>query len=116
MMTINDIQLKKRIMRRVYAIWLLRHMISPAMLKLYALAVFLWQSSQYVSWRQVMINSPAITDMRANYSFATSAFSETELMTQILFVGMVGVLVWFAKDLYRYAAARTRHSGSALHV
>ena len=111
----NDTQFKKSIMRRVYAIWALRRMTTPTMLKFYILTAFLWQSAYYVSLPQVFTNSPAITDVSANYSFALTAFSRTELMTQILFAGIICLALWFANDMYKYAVIR-RHHGSSVHV
>jgi len=109
----NDIQFKKSIMRRVYVIWIFRRLTTPAMLKLYVFTTFMWQSAYYMSLPQVFANLPAITDVSANYSFAVTAFSRTELMMQVLFAGIVGIGAWFVSDLYRYTATRRHHGGSA---
>lgn len=109
----NDTQFKKSIMRRVYAIWALRRITAPTMLKFYILTAFLWQSAYYVSLPQVLTNLPAVTDVGAQYSFALTAFSRTELMMQILFAGIICLGAWFAIDMYRYAAARRHHGGTA---
>ncbi len=100
-------------MRRVYVVWTLRRLMAPMMLKFYVLTAFLWQSAYYVSLPHVFTNLPAITDMDANYSFAITAFSRTELMMQVLLAAILFLAVWFASDMYRYRAARRHHGGTA---
>ncbi len=109
----NDIQFKKSIMRRVYVIWIFRRLTTPAMLKLYVFTTFMWQSAYYMSLPQVFANLPAITDVSANYSFAVTALSRTELMMQVILAGILFLAVWFASDMYRYRAARRHHGGTA---
>ena len=83
-----------------------RRLTAPPMLKFYLLGAFTWQSTQYVSVRQVIANFPTITDVGAHYSFMVTAFSRTELMMQILFAGIVATGAWFASDVYRYVTAQ----------
>jgi len=95
----NDIQLKKRIMRRVYAAWTLRQITSAPLVKLYIIVALVWQSSQYISAGHVFANSPGLSELSAYYTFFASAFSNTETSAQFLLVGTVALALWFARDI-----------------
>lgn len=86
-------------MRRVYVLWFLRKLTSPAVLKVVVLVALIWRSSRYVSYKDVVLNSPSIAEVGASVNFFTSAFINTELYMQLLLIGVVLVATWSVYDL-----------------
>lgn len=94
-----DTDIKKRIMRRTYAIWAVRQLASPIFLKGYAIAVVFWGMTKYISFRSVWGNIPAWNDTGAQYDFISSAFVHTEIAVWILLILSLGFLGSMTKDI-----------------
>ena len=92
-----NIALDKKIMRRVYAIWIARLSARPV-LKAVVVAVFLWRSSAYTSFGNVFANAQSANGFGGSYEFFSSAFASTELINQILLTGAVIFGAWFIYD------------------
>ena len=95
----NNQTLTKSIMRRVYALWLLRKATRPFAVKCYILAALTWQLVRTVSVPDVLANAQGFA-MTKNVSFLTYAFVHTEIVVQILVVGAVGVFALMFRDLF----------------
>jgi len=91
--------LKKRIMRRVYAVWVLKKLTSPTAMKLLILAGILKQSFSLVSVPNIIQNSPSFLDPIASSAFVTNAFLHTELPVQMLAIATLGLLLWLIRDM-----------------
>jgi len=97
----NNIQLKKQIMRRVYTIWFMRLLVRPTAIKFYLLCIMLWQSFSYVSFASVIKNLPNITHIKSLYSFFAYAFLNTEAVVQVFAIAAMAIILWLIKDAYR---------------
>lgn len=93
------VNLKKKIMRRVYAIWFYKKITSPFALELISFAALLLWMTVYVSPANVLNNAPSVSSPFPAANFFISAFSETELITKILFIGMFVSAIFLMKDL-----------------
>ncbi len=92
--------LRKKIMRRVYAIWFFRKATSPFVLETLAFAGGILGLASYVSFRNVMMNvSPILDSPWSLAGFFSSAFSATELVSKILLVAMAVLIAFLMKDL-----------------
>ena len=90
--------LRKRIMRRVYTVWVLKKLTSPIAMKLLILAGIMKQSFSLVSVSNVIKNSPSFLDPVASSTFVTRAFLHTELSVQFLTLATLALLLWFIRD------------------
>lgn len=96
----------QKTMRRIYAVWIARMLVSPIFLKLYAIVVIIFGMAQYVSFRSVFENFPAWNDFGAQFIFARSAFFHTEILTLFLFSISVVVFTLLCKDIFAYIQKR----------
>jgi len=95
---INE-QLKRRIMRRIYFMFVVRRALSPIALKLYAsVSLLLFMVSQVSLW-DIIANMPRVTNIGAFYSFYTSALVNTEFAVQAILIGIVFFIVWMILDI-----------------
>ena len=59
----------QRIMRRVYAVWILKNVVRPILIKGSIFVVFVWEMRQTVSLRHVFANIPDPSNIGAVYNF-----------------------------------------------
>lgn len=93
-----DAQLTRRIMRRVYFVWGLRLVLNPLFLKSMIALVFLYRSTAYISYANVLANRPVISDIPRNLAFMQDAFMHTEVTSALLILGTLAVMAWLATD------------------
>jgi len=91
----NNTQLQKQIMRRVYVAWAMRTLVSSVALRLYALVAFVIVSLNYVSFKDVTSNFMNVYKTSPS-SFVYSAFANTEIVTLVLIAGIVAAGVGVA--------------------
>lgn len=87
-------------MRRVYAIWLTRKLLSPMVLKSLIIIVFLQQIGQKVWVAKVFENAPSTVELSSFVNFYASALYNTTLAVQIFSVGIIVLLVWLFEDIF----------------
>ena len=97
-MSVANIQLKKRIMRRVYIISVIRRIFHPIVLKSIILAVFVVMGNILVSVPNVINNMPISTNISASFSFIMNALAHTDTLVQMIFLVSVILVVWLIKD------------------
>jgi hypothetical protein len=97
----GTLQLHRRIMRRVRYIYLLRKVFNPVALRAYSCAVLVLITATLVSMSNIFANVPAVTDMNAFYGYVSYAFMHTELIVQILTVGIVVITLYLLRDIAR---------------
>lgn len=85
-------------MRRVYAVYAWRQIARPRTAKAFLLATCLFAFSSVVSLPNVFENMPG--DPVLALSFFTSAFLGTEVMVQVLLLGVIAVAAWFLRDIF----------------
>ena len=86
--------LKTKVMRRVYAIWMLRKVTSPRVAKFLILVASVWQFKEYVFVSKVLANMPSPADLKATYSFFFSAVLHTQFMVQAsILIGVIFALL-----------------------
>ena len=95
----ETIELKKKIMRRVYATYVLRRVINRFTLKCTILVFFAVGIISIVSVTDVFANMPYLLDTTALYFFSKYAFMNAELTVQTLLLGATVFMMWLAKDL-----------------
>lgn len=91
--------LTQRIMRRVYAVWILKNVVRPLLIKGSIFVAFVWEMKQTVSLRHVFANIPDPTNVGAVYNFFSYAFAHTETAVQILSLGVAAVGLWMMRDI-----------------
>lgn len=89
--------LQKRVMRRVYAVYMWRQIARPRTLKAFVLASALASLTSLVSLPNVVANMPG--DPVRVMNFLAAAFVSTEMAVQLLSVLMLAVGVWFVRDV-----------------
>jgi hypothetical protein len=89
----NELQLKNKIMRRVYFLHTIRKVKGPIMSKLVLFAVFLLALSSLVSVPSIIANMPH--SFGSLYSFIVAAFLNTQFAVQaiLLLACVVGLLL-----------------------
>lgn len=96
---ITSFSLTQRIMRRVYAVWILKNVVRPLLIKGSVFAAFVWEMKQTVSLRHVFANIPDPTNVGAMYNFFSYAFAHTETAVQILSLGVAAIGIWMMRDI-----------------
>lgn len=91
--------LKKKIMRRVYTMYVLRLIINRFALKCVVLLFFAVGVVSVVSVTDVLANMPSLLDTAALFYFSKYAFMNAELTVQTLLFGTTVFMMWLAKDL-----------------
>lgn len=94
----REINLTKRIMRRVYVIWGIRLALHPTTLKALIAALLIFRSMRYVSYANVLANMPSIADISAQIEFARSAMHHAQPMTLVLLSSVAWLSVWAVAD------------------
>ncbi|OHA24465.1 MAG: hypothetical protein A3D52_01130 [Candidatus Taylorbacteria bacterium RIFCSPHIGHO2_02_FULL_44_36] len=100
---INEIysqQLKRRVMARIYAIYVLRQTTSPFCLKTITLGVAVTSGLFWLSLDHIFINMFSTVDgLTPLLNFSWSAFLNTELPVQFIVVLSSGIILWLAWDI-----------------
>lgn len=90
---------KKRIMRRVYAIWVLRKFFSPFSMKILILLGVMKQSANMIFVRSVLHNAPSPLDPMANFQFFSGAFFHTNITIKLLLILTLALSAWLLRDI-----------------
>ncbi len=93
-------KLKSGIMRRTYAIWFTRKLLSPLVLKPLIVLAFLQQIASRVFVAKVLENAPSMSDVVAFLNFYASAISNTRVTVQLFSIGIVLLSIWLARDIF----------------
>jgi hypothetical protein len=93
-------ELKNNIMRRVRRIYILRQVLNPLTLKIYALALMGIIASYLVSIPDILRNIP-ISDLSALYTFGTFSIVHTEVYVQLMVAAALALLLWLMRDIVR---------------
>ena len=91
--------LEKRIMRRVYAVFIMRQLTRPMAVKLYGVCIAAFTLSFFVSFQNVIANMPSFSDFNRLYTFNVSAVTHTELVVQFILIALLGILVALSRDI-----------------
>ncbi|PIR57924.1 MAG: hypothetical protein COU71_01450 [Parcubacteria group bacterium CG10_big_fil_rev_8_21_14_0_10_38_31] len=94
----ENIQFKKGIMRRIYAIWLFRKTFTARNGLILLVA---WQMTLYVSFGSVVDNLPSFFDVASVYGFMLNAFIHTEMIVKLFFVFIVVLAFLVLKDAFK---------------
>lgn len=111
-----DTALKNKIMRRVLAVYLIKKAINPMALQTYLLAFLTWQLFLYVSMPHVIANAPNILHGKAFVEFYIQSFLRTQLIVQVLAVGILSMAIWIARQVVYAVRRKNRFSFPALNV
>lgn len=94
----NHSQLKGRIMRRVYMLYVLGKMLSKLALKVYAGLALLYGIKIFVHVEAVANNMPDFGNLSGLYTFMTQAALNTDLAVQFIVFGVVALAGWILRD------------------
>src|SRR3989344_720053 len=101
---INEIysqQLKRRVMARIYAIYVLRQTTSPFCLKTITLGVAVTSGLFWLSLSQIFINMFSTVDgLTPLLNFSWSAFLNPELPVQFIVVLSSGIILWLGWGIF----------------
>ena len=92
-------QLKQRIMRRIYALYVLRLFTQSVSSRVALMLIALAGIASSVSVPNVLKNMPQVSDLPALSSFYLSAFSETTLAVQLLVFALLVSAMLLSRDL-----------------
>lgn len=108
----KQLQLRNKIMRRVYILYVLRRALSPRAVKLYILGVFALELSPflpYLSIQNIFANMPPLYNPKALFVFHTVAFMHTQLIVQISLIAVGLVLATYVYSLVRSLIDKMSH-------
>ncbi len=111
-----DTALKNKIMRRVFATYLIKKAVNPMALQTYLLAFLTWQLFLYVSMPHIIANAPNILHGRAFVEFYIQSFLRTQLIVQVLAVGILSLVIWIVRQMVYSLRRRSRLILPALNV
>ncbi|MFA4890659.1 MAG: hypothetical protein WC587_03490 [Candidatus Paceibacterota bacterium] len=101
--------LKNRIMLRVYAIWFFRKMTSLFALEIFSFVALFVYLAHCVSLGHIATNFySSLRSINAASGFVLTAFNSTELLVKLTFIGMLTASVFMAKDLFKVVLRPTR--------
>lgn len=83
---------RRGIMRRVQAIWFLRRLFHPMLVKLYILAIVAAELATRISVPNVLANAPGVSDPWRNVGFFTSAFMKCDPIIKV-FIALGGIMI-----------------------
>jgi hypothetical protein len=108
----DNVQLKNRIMRRVYAIYVLRKVFSGTAYKIYAGVALLFGIKVFVHVAAVAENMPDLTDLAGLYNFSLYAIMHTEFAVQFIVFGTAALAIWVMRDSIRNILAHEAVHGA----
>jgi len=91
--------LKNKIMRRVYAIWILKRVFSLSSVRMLAFIALFIKFIKEVSVLNVIHNLPSITNIIDNFNYLSYAVTNTEASVQLYLTGIMVIVTWFIADL-----------------
>jgi len=94
-------KMKSAIMRRVYFMWTLKRLTTPAMVKFYIFAVLVSQFFSYVSVPSVFVNATPHADLERGILFFQNAFANTDLLVQGLVLATFAFTLLLAVDMVK---------------
>jgi hypothetical protein len=112
-MTYEDLILKESVMRRVRFICFLRSNTSVFAFKFGLAAVFLIAGSFFVSITNVFNNMPSVFEVGQFANFFMYAFLKTEIVTQIILLGVLATLPYIYRDVSKVFRGGSRQLASA---
>lgn len=105
-----NINLKKKVMRQVYAIWLFRKISSPIFIEIVILSILVFLASKYIYVFRVMRNAFNATD--SVYSlpgFFVRNFMIADAISKLITIGLIITILFFGKDLLKKREAILFH-------
>lgn len=94
--------IKKTVMQRVYALYLLKRALSPSACSVYMLVVFLVALFSLVSVGSVVLNAAHIRSISQFYDFLASAILNAEVSVQLTTLGLLVSLGFVGFQMYRF--------------
>jgi hypothetical protein len=111
-MTNDYIQLRARIMRRVYFAYMFRKARQPAALQLGSLLVLAVISSFLISIKNIFTNVSSIHTAKGFVRFFTDAFVHTQVIVQVIAVaGILVALAFIANVAWKVTSTVTHRFG-----
>lgn len=99
-MNASNIALKRRIMRRVYAIAALRMLLHPVTMKAALAGALAWKSTDFVSYAAVFANVPKVADIERQLAFFHDAIVATDGATMLVLTMTGVVATWIVFDIF----------------
>lgn len=94
--------LKNKIMKRVYAIWVLRRVFSPFAIKTAFLVVVILEALSYYSLSNIFNNIILASGNFSAFSgYLVSALQNTAIISKLLFIGLMAVTFLFVQELFK---------------
>ncbi|MFQ5662069.1 MAG: hypothetical protein ACE5F2_02345 [Candidatus Paceibacteria bacterium] len=90
--------MKKRIMRRVYAVYALKRVLSRTAFKIYVAVALLFGIKTFIHVAAVAENMPDFSNLSGLYNFSLQAVVNTEITVQFIVFGVVALVVWTMRD------------------
>ena len=101
--------LKNKIMARVYVIWFFRKMTSLLALEVFSFVALFAYLAHCVSLGHIANNFySSLRSINAAAGFVLTAFNSTELLVKLTFIGMLTASVFMARDLFKVTFRPTR--------
>ncbi len=91
--------IKKKVMKRIYIIYVLRPLVSTGTISAFVLMTALWGIGKEVWVAHVFSNMPQLTNITAFTQFWTYAFLHTHFVVQALTIMAVIAIVYFASSV-----------------
>ena len=105
---LNNNLLKKRIMRRVYAIWFVRSVYAKmAVIGAILIASYLHISFVHVFSNTVNASSGASSGFLLSAKYLTSSFAAADIVSKFLLAGMIMAVFMMGRDLFKLKKENT---------
>lgn len=93
-------KIKKKIMRRVYTIWLFKKITSPVFIETFVFAAMLFLAVSYISFLNVMRNAfNASSSVFSLPEFFVNSFIAADTISKLLLMGMMFMVFILSRDL-----------------
>jgi hypothetical protein len=98
-----ELQLKQEVMQRVYAVYIIKKILRPLVIKFALLSGLVVATSFLVSIPSIFSNAfSSVHDARHEFNFALSAFLHTEVTIKVIFCLILGVVLFLLWDIAKF--------------
>lgn len=95
-------QIKQNVMRRVWFVYRMRHIVNPVSAKVLACLVLAVVTASVISVRNVLMNLPTLSDIPNLAKFVLAAFANTEVVVQASVILGAVLFLLLIRDTLRH--------------
>lgn len=97
----ESVELRERILRRIWRVYYLRKVLNPVALKAYALALLVGGTASLVSLPNIAANVLELRGLAEAAAYLSAAIANAEVAVQALALAIAAVVVFLVRDVAR---------------